>query len=111
MAMIALKPASSAVARSLRARDVATAPRAARRSLRARALLGPDGKPGTTSGQKKFISREEEPEQYWSSKGEAEGANPMKDPLAIIGVLAIFFPFIFLAIAVAAGYIDLSVYR
>lgn len=32
---------------------------------------------GTTSG-KKFISREQEPEQYWSSKGEAEGGNPMK---------------------------------
>ncbi|PNW84610.1 hypothetical protein CHLRE_03g151200v5 [Chlamydomonas reinhardtii] len=110
MAMIALKPASSSVARRLQTSQVAVAPRVARRSLQVRALLGPDGKPGTTSG-KKFISREQEPEQYWSSKGEAEGGNPMKDPLAIIGVLAIFFPFIFLGIAVAAGYIDLSVYR
>lgn len=157
---------------------------------------------GGAPAKKKFISREEEPEQYWTSKGEADGTNPMKvgcvpamyqsgraclsprcpaendlqvgwqcaavspghwkanlcsclvrplstaphmcpagsywpacdrfflagpsltlrslppcnashaqDPLAIIGVLAIFFPFIFLAVAVGAGLIDLSVYR
>ncbi|GLC42629.1 hypothetical protein PLESTB_001121300 [Pleodorina starrii] len=113
MTTLAVKPASTALARrSVRSQTVCQ-PSRSRCSLRTRALLGPDGKPGTQGGSKKkqFISREEEPEQYWSSKGEAEGANPMKDPLAIIGILAIFFPFIFLAVAIGAGYIDLSVYR
>lgn len=32
----------------------------------------------------------------------------MKDPLAIIGLIAIFFPFVFLATAVALGWVDLS---
>ena len=44
--------------------------------------------------------------RYWSSKGERAGANPLADPLAIIGILAIFFPFIFLLIAIALGYVD-----
>ncbi|KAJ9516022.1 hypothetical protein QJQ45_024453 [Haematococcus lacustris] len=59
----------------------------------------------------KFISREEEPDQYWVSKSEKAGANPFKDPLALIGILAIFFPFIFVLIAIGVGAIDVSVYR
>lgn len=69
-------------------------------------MLEPEG-----SEKKKFITREEEPDQYWSSVGEKEGANPMKDPLAIIGVVAILFPFLFLLVAVSTGIIDVSVYR
>ncbi|KXZ51593.1 hypothetical protein GPECTOR_12g557 [Gonium pectorale] len=111
MAALSLKPVNTAVARRSSKSVAVAQPTRARRALCTRALLGPDGKPGTTSGQKKFISREEEPEQYWGSKFEADGGNPLKDPLAIIGILAIFFPFIFLGIAIAAGYIDLSVYR
>jgi hypothetical protein len=34
-----------------------------------------------------------------------------QDPLAIIGVTAILFPFVLLGIAVATGLVDLSVYR
>ncbi len=34
-----------------------------------------------------------------------------QDPLAIIGILGIFFPFILLGIAIATGYVDLSNYR
>ena len=34
-----------------------------------------------------------------------------KDPLALIGIGAIFFPFVLLGIAVAAGVVDLSVYH
>jgi len=60
---------------------------------------------------RRFLTREEEPEQYWKSKGEEAGSNPLKDPLALIGILAIFFPFILLLLAVATGYVDLSVYR
>jgi hypothetical protein len=49
--------------------------------------------------------------RYWTSAGERKGSNPLADPLAIIGILAIFFPFILLLLAVGTGYIDLSVYR
>lgn len=34
-----------------------------------------------------------------------------QDPLALIGILAILFPFIFLMIAIGTGAIDTSVYR
>lgn len=49
--------------------------------------------------------------RYWSSKSERDGANPFKDPLAIIGIVAILFPFLFVLVAAATGVIDLSVYR
>ena len=35
----------------------------------------------------------------------------LQDPMAIIGVLGIFFPFILLGVAAATGLIDFSVYR
>lgn len=35
--------------------------------------------------QSKGIRREDEPEEYWSSKGEREGKNPLSDPLAQVG--------------------------
>ncbi|GBF91047.1 hypothetical protein Rsub_03903 [Raphidocelis subcapitata] len=60
---------------------------------------------------KKFLSRDEEPEEYWSSKGERSGNNPLSDPLAIIGIVSILFPFLLLLVAIALGYIDLSVYK
>jgi hypothetical protein len=34
-----------------------------------------------------------------------------QDPLAVIGVVAILFPFILLVIAAGSGIIDFSVYR
>ncbi|KAL6746766.1 hypothetical protein V8C86DRAFT_2932261 [Haematococcus lacustris] len=67
--------------------------------------------PSDGKKDQKFISREEEPDQYWVSKSEKAGANPFKDPLALIGILAIFFPFIFVLIAIGVGAIDVSVYR
>lgn len=36
---------------------------------------------------------------------------PEQDPLAIIGILGIFLPFIILGIAIATGYVDVSNYR
>lgn len=62
-------------------------------------------------GDKKKLTREDEPEQYWSPASERAGANPMKDPLAVIGVVAILFPFLFVLVAIATGAIDTSVYR
>eukprot|EP00878_Enallax_costatus_P003834 GHUV01004050.1.p1 GENE.GHUV01004050.1~~GHUV01004050.1.p1 ORF type:complete len:136 (+),score=14.67 GHUV01004050.1:625-1032(+) len=61
--------------------------------------------------EKKVLRREQEPEEYWVSKSERKGANPMKDPLAIIGLTAIFLPFVLLGIAIATGLVDISVYR
>lgn len=58
--------------------------------------------------KRKKLTRETEPDQYWISKGEREGANPMKDPLAIIGLIAIFTPFVILGIAIAVGYVDVN---
>ncbi|KAF6266497.1 hypothetical protein COO60DRAFT_1623382 [Scenedesmus sp. NREL 46B-D3] len=42
-------------------------------------------------------------QRYWVSKSERKGANPMKDPLAIIGLVAIFLPFGLLLIAISTG--------
>eukprot|EP01025_Chloroclados_australasicus_P061912 TRINITY_DN8131_c2_g1_i1.p3 TRINITY_DN8131_c2_g1~~TRINITY_DN8131_c2_g1_i1.p3 ORF type:complete len:110 (-),score=15.17 TRINITY_DN8131_c2_g1_i1:329-658(-) len=86
-----------------RSRTLSTTGKRPRRQVKVFAQEEPEQK-----AEKKFITREEEPEEYWISKGEREGANPLKDPLALIGILAIFFPFIFLLIAIATGVIDLS---
>ena len=34
-----------------------------------------------------------------------------QDPLAIIGIVSILFPFLILGIAIASGYLDLSPYQ
>ena len=53
--------------------------------------------------------------RYWGTKAEKEG-NPIKletvtrDPIAIIGVTAILFPFLFVLIAIATGAIDTTHY-
>ncbi|KAG1655236.1 hypothetical protein FOA52_007968 [Chlamydomonas sp. UWO 241] len=70
------------------------------------AIGGPPDK-----GNGEGISRDDEPEEYWASPLDKPGANPFKDPLAIIGILAILFPFIFVLIAIGTGAIDTSVYR
>jgi len=54
------------------------------------------------------LKREDEPEEYWSSERERKGESPFKDPLAIIGIVSILFPFIFLIIASSVGLVDLS---
>ena len=54
--------------------------------------------------KKPKILRENEKEA-WLSEMEREGANPFKDPMAIVGILGITFPFVILAVAGAAGYI------
>eukprot|EP00877_Chromochloris_zofingiensis_P000153 jgi/Chrzof1/10138/Cz04g30100.t1 len=66
---------------------------------------------GGPDNDKKTLTREQEPDQYWVSAGEKKGANPLKDPLAIIGILAILFPFLFLLLAIGLGWVDTSVYR
>ena len=36
-----------------------------------------------------------------------KGANPLKDPAAIIGIVAIFLPFVILGIAIATGIVEI----
>jgi hypothetical protein len=71
--------------------------------------------PSATGGDEEPVepklTRETEPDQYWQTPSEAKGESPVKDPLAIIGILGIFFPFILLGIAIATGYVDVSNYR
>lgn len=70
----------------------------------------PGGGGGGTE-PKKTLKREEEPDQYWQSKIERSGKSPLSDPAAIVGILAIFFPFVILGIAIATGYVDVSAGR
>uniref|UniRef100_A0A0D3FKZ8 Uncharacterized protein n=2 Tax=Oryza TaxID=4527 RepID=A0A0D3FKZ8_9ORYZ len=64
----------------------------------------------TGSGnKKKFITREEEPEQYWQAAGERKGENPMKTPLPYIIIFGMSTPFVILAIAFANGWIKVPV--
>ncbi|GLT27456.1 hypothetical protein SLA2020_024530 [Shorea laevis] len=60
-------------------------------------------------GKKKFITREEEPEQYWQSAGERAGENPMKTPLPYIIIFGMSTPFVILAIGFANGWIKVPV--
>uniref|UniRef100_A0A2P2KLF9 Uncharacterized protein n=1 Tax=Rhizophora mucronata TaxID=61149 RepID=A0A2P2KLF9_RHIMU len=56
-------------------------------------------------GKKKFITKDEEPEQYWQTAGERAGENPMKTPLPYIIIFGMSTPFVILAIAFANGWI------
>ncbi|KAJ4894617.1 hypothetical protein Rs2_21411 [Raphanus sativus] len=59
--------------------------------------------------KKKFITKDEEPEQYWQSAGEREGENPMKTPLPYIIIFGMSTPFVILAIAFANGWIKVPI--
>ncbi|XP_031489556.1 uncharacterized protein LOC116257082 [Nymphaea colorata] len=67
------------------------------------------GEKDSKPAQKKFITREEEPEQYWQTAGEREGENPMKTPLPYIIIFGMSTPFVILAIAFANGWIKVPV--
>ncbi|KAL3849132.1 hypothetical protein ACJIZ3_011014 [Penstemon smallii] len=60
-------------------------------------------------GKKKFITKEQEPEQYWQTAGEREGENPMMTPLPYIIIFGMSTPFVILAIAFANGWIKVPV--
>ncbi|WCJ37381.1 hypothetical protein M5689_018525 [Euphorbia peplus] len=59
--------------------------------------------------KKKFITKEQEPEQYWQSAGEREGENPMKTPLPYIIIFGMSTPFVILAIGFANGWIKVPI--
>ncbi|KAL3152413.1 hypothetical protein ABBQ32_001464 [Trebouxia sp. C0010 RCD-2024] len=63
----------------------------------------------TNFKDKGFISAEEEPDEFWKTKAESKGGlAPLKDPIAIVGILGILLPFVILGIAIATGYVDTS---
>jgi len=51
------------------------------------------------------ILRQNEKEGAWLSEAEKDGANPLKDPMALIGIGGLTVPFIILLVANAAGLI------
>ncbi|KAI3809695.1 hypothetical protein L1987_19293 [Smallanthus sonchifolius] len=67
-------------------------------------LGGGDGE-ASKDGKKKFITKEQEPEQYWQTAGEREGENPMKTPLPYIIIFGMSTPFIILAFGFLNGWI------
>ncbi|KMZ70406.1 hypothetical protein ZOSMA_1G03890 [Zostera marina] len=81
-----------------------------RKPTQIRAKLG-GGDAETKDPEKKFITKEEEPEQYWTTAGEREGENPMKTPLPYIAILGLLTPFIILGIAFANGWIKGAIIR
>jgi len=84
---------------------------ASRTQVKPMAVGPPPEQKTNSTGSGGGLTRDQEPDQYWSSPLDKPGANPMKDPVAIIGVVSILFPFIFVLIAIGTGAIDTSVYR
>ncbi|KAK2378319.1 hypothetical protein P8452_49810 [Trifolium repens] len=77
--------------------------------LKVHAQLGGRDEETKTGDKKKFITREQEPEQYWQTAGEREGENPMKTPLPYIIIFGMSTPFVILAIAFANGWIKVPI--
>ncbi|KAH7576610.1 hypothetical protein ACOSP7_002915 [Xanthoceras sorbifolium] len=77
--------------------------------LRINAKLGGGDGELKPKGKRKFVTREEEPEQFWQTAGEREGENPMKTPLPYIIIFGMSTPFVILAIAFANGWIKVPV--
>eukprot|EP00894_Picocystis_sp_ML_P005534 jgi/Pico_ML_1/56051/g1647.t2 len=74
------------------------------RTVQTRALGG--GPEDESSSKRKFITREEEPEEFWQSKDEREGKSPLQDPLALSILFGMAVPFVILGIGIATGYIE-----
>ncbi|KAK4768413.1 hypothetical protein SAY87_003554 [Trapa incisa] len=88
----------------------ASPPSTRSRSLKIHAQIGGgDGELNKGGGKKKFITKDEEPEQYWQTAGEREGENPMKTPLPYIIIFGMSTPFVILAIAFANGWIKVPI--
>ncbi|KAK9663969.1 hypothetical protein RND81_14G010000 [Saponaria officinalis] len=76
-------------------------------NFRVNANLGESSSDGEQKkgDKRKFITKEQEPEQYWQTAGEREGENPMSTPLPYILIFGMSTPFIILALAFANGWI------
>ncbi|CAL0307307.1 unnamed protein product [Lupinus luteus] len=80
-----------------------------RPALKIHAKLGGADEDMNKGGKKKFITKDEEPQQYWQTAGEREGENPMKTPLPYIIIFGMSTPFVILAIAFANGWIKVPI--
>ncbi|XP_009619616.1 uncharacterized protein LOC107793656 [Nicotiana tabacum] len=76
--------------------------------FRVSAKLG-GGEGDVKKDKKKFITKEQEPEQYWQTAGERAGENPMMTPLPYIIIFGMSTPFVILAIAFANGWIKVPI--
>ncbi|XP_014502640.1 uncharacterized protein LOC106763004 isoform X1 [Vigna radiata var. radiata] len=88
---------------------VLCSPRTNVTGVKVHAKLGGGDEDVKKEGKKKFITREEEPQQYWQTAGEREGENPMKTPLPYIIIFGMSTPFVILAIAFANGWIKVPI--
>ncbi|CAI8587158.1 unnamed protein product [Vicia faba] len=84
-------------------------PKTTNLGLKVHARLGGRDEETKKGEKKKFITKEQEPEQYWQSAGEREGENPMKTPLPYIIIFGMSTPFVILAIAFANGWIKVPI--
>jgi hypothetical protein len=73
----------------------------------ARALFGNKDSSDGKEEDKKFITKEQEPEQYWQTAAEKEGKNPMQSVLPYIAIVGLLTPFAILALAFANNWIKL----
>eukprot|EP00270_Netrium_digitus_P002829 TRINITY_DN131_c0_g1_i1.p1 TRINITY_DN131_c0_g1~~TRINITY_DN131_c0_g1_i1.p1 ORF type:complete len:130 (+),score=15.77 TRINITY_DN131_c0_g1_i1:120-509(+) len=93
--------------RTLRVRKISASQNA--RGLAVRAQLN-DGTGENSSvpdaSKKKFITKEEEPAQYWQTAAEREGRGPMQTLLPYIAILGLLTPFLILGVAFALGWIQ-----
>ncbi|XP_010689275.2 uncharacterized protein LOC104903004 [Beta vulgaris subsp. vulgaris] len=80
-------------------------PRTTNSHFKINSKLGGEEAESKKDGKRKFITKEQEPEQYWQTAGEREGENPMATPLPYILIFGMSTPFIILAIAFANGWI------
>ncbi|KAK9084618.1 hypothetical protein Sjap_025029 [Stephania japonica] len=78
-------------------------------NFKVQAELGGGEGDAKKAGKKKFITREEEPDQYWQTAGERKGENPMTTPLPYIIIFGMSTPFVILAIAFLNGWIKVPV--
>ncbi|KAF5190011.1 Transmembrane protein [Thalictrum thalictroides] len=84
-------------------------PKRRSKSFKIHAILGGGDKDVKGAEKKKFITREQEPEEYWQTAGEREGENPMKTPLPYIIIFGMSTPFVILAIGFANGWIKVPI--
>ncbi|KAI8557893.1 hypothetical protein RHMOL_Rhmol04G0046200 [Rhododendron molle] len=79
------------------------------RHFRVQAKLGGGEGEVKQGGKKKFITKDQEPEEYWQTAGERKGENPMSTPIPYIIIFGMSTPFVILAIAFANGWIKAPV--
>ncbi|XP_073148498.1 uncharacterized protein [Henckelia pumila] len=102
-------PQAKPFSRPFKTHDLFASQKGKLQRLRFSANFGGGDGEAKKDGKKKFITKDEEPEQYWQTAGEREGENPMSTPLPYIIIFGMSTPFVILAIAFANGWIKIPV--